>query len=85
MNTITKAHYVEQAYDSAQRDNISSEGCYSRAIATAHVLDGIEIANSNDDNGSKSFAPTVEFEFDDLSSVWVSYSGVYVIEPNEPY
>ena len=81
----TKAEEVEQAYDAAQWDNISSEGCYSLAIAAAHELGGIEVANSNDGNSSKSFAPTRTFEFDDLSTVQVTYGGVYVIEPNEPY
>ena len=88
MNTIhvyTKAQDVEQAYDDAQCDNISSEGCYSRAIAAAYELGGIEVANSNDGQSSISFAPTRTFEFNDGSSVYVSYGGVYVIVPNEPY
>ena len=84
--TYTKASYVEQAYDTAQwDDNISSEGCYSRAVAAAHELGGIEIANSNDGQRTISFAPTRTFEFDDASSAYVSYGGVYVILPNEPY
>lgn len=82
---FTKAQEVQQAYDDAAYDNCSSEGCYSVAVATAHVLDGIEIYNSNSNNGSKSFAPTVEFEFDDASSVQITYGGVYLIAPNEPY
>ena len=73
---------VQQAYDDvAWYDNISSEGCYSRAVATAHTLGGIEIANSNDGNRAYSFAPTITFEFDDASSVYVSYGGAYVILP----
>ena len=89
MNTTkryTKAEDVEQVYDTAQwDDNIHSEGCYSLAIAAAHELGGIEVANSNDGNSTISFAPTRTFEFNDGSSVYVSYGGVYVIVPNEPY
>ena len=84
---INKAEKVEQAYDAAQWDNISSEGCYSRAVAAAWELGGIEVFNSNDDgnNSSWSFAPTRTFEFDDASSVQVTYGGVFVVAPNEPY
>lgn len=75
---FSKAQEVEQAYDDAAwDDNLSSEGCYSRAVATAHKLGGVEISNSND-NGSKSFTPTVEFEFDDASSVLITYGGVHI-------
>ena len=75
----TRAMDVEQAYDTAWADNIHSEGCYALAIAAAHELGGIEIANSNDGNRTISFAPTRTFEFDDSSSVQVTYGGVYVI------
>ena len=85
MNTITKAMDVEQAYDEANYGNISSEGCYSLAVAAAHELGGIEVANSNDGNSSISFAPTRTFEFDDSSSAQVTYGGVFVIAPNQPY
>lgn len=81
----TKAEDVVEAYYAAQWDNISSEGCYSRAVETAHKLGGIEIANSNDGNSSKSLEPTITFKFDDLSSAYVSYGLVCVILPNEPY
>ena len=85
MNT-TKAQQVEAAYDDAcWFANFSSEGCYREAVDTANELGGIEIANSNDGNSSWSFAPTRTFEFDDLSSVQVTYGGVFVILPNEPY
>lgn len=82
----TKAMDVEQAYDAAY-DNISSEGCYSRAVAAAWKLGGVEVYNSNDDgnNSTYSFAPTRTFEFDDASSVQVTYGGVFIILPNEPY
>lgn len=84
--SLTKAEYIEQAYyDAAWYDNISSEGCYALAVAAAHELGGIEVANSNDGNSSKSFAPTVEFKFDDLSSVQITYGGVFIILDNEPY
>ena len=77
MNT-TKAQDVEQAYDAAQWENCSSEGCYALAIAAAHELGGVEIYNSNDGNSSISFAPTRTFQFDDKSSAQVTYGGVYV-------
>ena len=45
---MNKAMYVAQAYDDAAwYDSISSEGCYSRAIAAAHELGGVDVANSN--------------------------------------
>ena len=81
----TKAEYIEWAYDDAAYDDIPSEGCYALAVSAAHELGGIEVANSNDGNRAYSFAPTITFEFDDSSSVYVSYGGVYVILPNEPY
>ena len=76
----TKAEDVAEAYDAAQWDNISSEGCYSLAIAAAHEFGGVEIYNSNDGNRTISFAPTRTFEFDDSSSAQVTYGGVYVID-----
>ena len=77
----TKAEEVEQAYDAAAWDNNThSEGCYSLAIAAAHEFGGVEIYNSNDGNRTISFAPTRTFEFDDSSSVQVTYGGVYVID-----
>ena len=81
----SKAEQVEREYDEAHYNNSHSEGCYSLAVAAAHTLGGIEIYNSNSNNGSKSFAPTVEFEFDDASSVQITYGGVFVIAPNQPY
>ena len=81
-----KAEYVEQSYDDAcWFANFSSAGCYREAVDTALELGGVEVYNSNDGNSSISFAPTRTFEFDDLSSVQVTYSGVFVIVPNEPY
>ena len=83
---MNKAENVEQAYDDAcWFANFSSEGCYIEAVATAHKLGGIEIANSNDGQRTIGFAPTREFEFDDASSVQITYGGVFVIAPNEPY
>ena len=76
---FTKAQEVEQAYDAAAwDDNIPSEGCYALAVAAAHELGGIEIYNSNNDNSSWSFAPSRTFEFDDLSSVYITYSSASV-------
>ena len=77
---MSKAEQVEAAYDDAcWFENFSSEGCYREAVDTAHELGGIETANSNDGNSSISFAPTRTFEFDDDSSVQVTYGGVFVI------
>lgn len=73
---ITKAEKVEQAYDECWFANYSSEGCYREAVDTALVLGGIETYNSNYGNSSWSFA---HFEFDDGSSVQVTYGGVFVI------
>ena len=82
----TKAQEVEQAYYAAAwDDNVHSEGCYALAVAAAIDLDGVELANSNDGNSTKSIAPSITFEFDDASSVYVTYGGVYVLEPNPPY
>ena len=76
----TKAEYIEWAYDDAAYDDMPSEGCYALAVAAAHELGGIEVANSNDGNSSKSFAPSIVFEFDDASTVHVTYSAVYAQE-----
>ena len=64
---MNKAQQVKSAYYEASWDNISSEGCYSLAIAAAHEFGGVEIYNSNDGNSTISFAPTRTFEFDDSS------------------
>ena len=83
---MNKAEQVEQAYDDAcWFANFSSEGCYREAVDTALELGGIELYNSNDGNSSWSFAPTRDFEFDDGSSVQVTYGGVWCIIANEPY
>ena len=83
---INKAEKVEQAYDDAAWfANFSSEGCYREAVDTALELGGVEVFNSNDGNSSWSFAPTRTFEFNDASSVQVTYGGAFVIVPNEPY
>ena len=83
---LNKAQEVEQVYDTAAwDDNLYSEGCYALAIDAAVTLGGIEVENSNDNQGSKSYAPSITFEFDDKSSVYIMCGGVYVIEPNQPY
>ena len=76
----SKAIQVQQAYNDTKWDNnSSSEGCYSLAIAAAHELGGIEVYNSNDGQSRGiSFAPTRTFEFDDASSVTVTYSCVFL-------
>ena len=80
---IPKAQEVKQVYDTAAwDDNLYSEGCYALAIDAAVTLGGVEIYNSNDGEGSKSFAPSRTFEFDDSSVVYVSYGVTCVIEPS---
>ena len=80
---MNKAETVEQVYDEAAwGNNTHSEGCYALAVHAAWELGGVEVENSNDGQGSKSYAPSITFEFDDSSSVYVSYGGVYVIEPS---
>ena len=81
----TKAEYIEWAYDDAAYGDMPSEGCYALAVAAAHELGGIEVANSNDGNSSKSLAPTRTFEFDDTSKAQITYGGVFIILDNEPY
>ena len=76
---LNKAQQVEQAYDVAWDSDSSIEGCYALAVAAARELGGVEIANSNDGNSSKGFAPTLTFVFDDSTSVYIMYSGVYVV------
>ena len=81
---MNKAQAVEQVYDTAAWDNNThSEGCYSLAIAAAHDLGGVESYNSNDGQGSKSYAPTRTFDFDDGTAVTVTYGACFagVIEP----
>ena len=76
---INKAEKVEAAYDDAcWFANYSSEGCYREAVNTALELGGVEVFNSNDGNSTWSFAPTVTFEFDDLSTAQVTYGGVWL-------
>ena len=80
MNITTKAMNVEQAYDDAAwGHNTYSEGCYALAVDAAQNLGGIETSNTNDGNSTKSFAPSITFVFDDLSSAYVTYGGVYVL------
>ena len=81
----TKAEYIEWAYDDAAYDDMPSEDCYALAVAAAHELGGIEVANSNDGNSSKSLTPTRTFEFDDTSKAQITYGGVFIILNNEPY
>ena len=83
---INKAEKVEAAYyDACWFANFSSEGCYRDAVDTALELGGVEVFNSNDGNSSMSFTPMRTFEFDDSSSVQVTYGGAFVVLPYEPY
>ena len=78
----TKAQQVDNVYYTAEWDELlSSEACYSLAVAAAHELGGVEVENSNDD-GSTSYAPSRTFEFDDSSSIYIMCGGTYVIEPS---
>ena len=78
MNIITKAMQVENAYDEAAFEhNTHSEGCYALAVDAAQNLGGVETSKSNDNNSSWSFAPTRTFEFDDLSTAYDTYGGVF--------
>ena len=80
---ITKAEQVDNVYYTAAWDNNThSDGCYSLAVHAAWELGGVEVENSNDNQGSKSYAPSITFEFDDSSAVYVSCGGTYVIEPS---
>ena len=73
----TKAEQVDAVYYEAAWNNTITEGCYALAVHAAIELGGVEVQNSNDGNSSKSFAPTRTFEFDDASTVQVTYGGVY--------
>ena len=76
---MNKAEQVYEVYYTAKWDNNThSEGCYSLAVHAAWELGGVEVQNSNDGQGSKSYAPSILFEFDDSSSVYVTYGGTYV-------
>ena len=80
---MNKAEKIEQVYDVAQwQHNTHSEGCYSLAVHAAWELGGVEVQNSNDGNGSTSYAPSRTFVFDDGSSAYIMCGGVYVIEPS---
>ena len=77
----TKAMDVEQAYDvAAWEHNTHSEGCYALAVDAARSLGGIETSNTNDGNSTWSFAPSITFTFDDASTAYVTYGGVFVID-----
>ena len=75
---INKAETVKQVYYKAKYTKDShSEGCYALAVDAAQNLGGIETSNTNDGNSSISFAPSRTFEFDDSSSVYITYGGVW--------
>ena len=77
---MNKAEQVDNVYYTAAWDNNThSEGCYSLAVHAAWELGGVEVENSDGD-GSTSYAPSRTFVFDDGSSAYIMYGGVYVIE-----
>ena len=76
---MNKAEKIEQVYDVAQQRSTPSGGCYSLAVHAAWEFGGVEVQNANGD-GSTSYAPSRTFAFDDGSSVFIMYGGVYVIE-----
>ena len=76
---MNKAEQVYEVYYTAAWDNNTHrQGCYSLAVHAARELGGVEVQNSNDGQGSKSYAPSILFKFDDSSSVYVTYGGTYV-------
>ena len=77
---MNKAQQVQTEYDDAAWYNRSSEGCYALAVAAAIDLGGVEVYNSNTGNSRIRLAPTLTFEFDDSSSVYIMYSGVCAID-----
>ena len=81
----TKSQQVDAVYYTAAWDELlSSEACYSLAIAAAHDLGGVEIYNSNDGSRTISFAPSRTFEFDDGTAVTVTYGACFegAMEPS---
>ena len=78
MNQNTKASKVVFVYDDAQFDGESNGTCYASAVWTARELGGVEIANSNDESRIKSCYPIITFEFDDGSSVEVTYGSAFL-------
>lgn len=78
--TISKAQIVVDTYDETWAENTSSETCYHAACSAAKYQGGIEIRNSNNGLTSGiSFAPNRIFEFDDGSSVSVTYGGARIL------
>ena len=72
----TKAQIVVDTYNETQAQNASSQACYDAALRAAEYQGGIEIWNSNNGRTSGiSSAPNRIFEFDDGSSVSVTYGG----------
>ena len=79
MNITNKAMQVEKAYyEACWEHDTPSEGCYALAVDAAHNLGGVEIYNSNDNDSAKSLAPSITFTFDDASTAYVTYGGVFL-------
>lgn len=76
----TKAQIVVDTYNETQAENASSQACYDAALKAAEYQGGIEIWNSNNGRTSGiSSAPNRIFEFDDGSSVSVTYGGARIL------
>ena len=73
-----KAIQVKRAYDDIAQKGMNNSVCYGYAVEVARELAGVEIDNSNNKSSAKSFAPMITFEFDDSSTVEVTYGGVFL-------
>ena len=69
---------VKRAYDDIAQKGMNNSVCYGYAVEVARELGGVEIDNSNNKSIAKSFAPNITFEFDDSSTVEVTYGGVFL-------
>ena len=78
--TMSKAQIVADTYSEMRAKNASSQACYDAALRVAEYHGGIEIYNTNDRlTYGISSTPNRIFEFDDGSSVNVTYGGDYIL------
>lgn len=78
--TMSKAQIVADTYSEMRAKNASSQACYDAALRAAEYHGGIEIYNTNDRlTYGISSTPNRIFEFDDGSSVNVTYGGDYIL------
>ena len=76
----TKAQIAVDTYNETQAQNASSQACYDAALRAAEYQDGTEIWNSNDElTYGISSTPNRIFEFDDGSSVNVTYGSARIL------